>query len=65
MITLNNPYEGVWEKYRSIDEMDMVLESRIGGTDYGRLSVLSTTANDKQSIRANTAVSGQAGAIAE
>lgn len=65
MITLNNPYEGVWEKYRSIDDMDMILESRIGGTDYGRLSVLSTTANDKQSIRANTAVSGQAGAIAE
>lgn len=65
MITLNNPYEGVWEKYRSIDDMDMILESRIGGTDYGRLSVLSATANDKQPIRTNTAVSGQAGAIAE
>ena len=65
MIILRNPYEGIWEKHRSIDDMDMILESRIGGIDYGRLSVLSTTANDKQSIRANTAVSGQAGAIAE
>ena len=65
MIMLKNPYEGIWEKHRSIDDMDMILESRTGGTDYGRLSVLSTTANDKQSVRANTAVSGQASAIAE
>ena len=61
MITLNNPYEGVWEKYRSIDDMDMILESRIGGTDYGRIPVLSTTANDEQSIRTDTTVSRQAG----
>lgn len=60
MITLNNPYEGVWEKYRSIDDMDMILESRIGGTDYGRIPVLSTTANDKQPVRTNPTVSGQA-----
>lgn len=65
MIMLRNPYEGIWEKHRSIDDMDMILESRTGGTDYGRLSVLSATANDKQSIRTNTAVSGQAGTIAE
>ena len=45
MIMLRNPYEGIWEKHRSIDDMDMILESRTGGTDYGRLSVLSTTAN--------------------
>jgi hypothetical protein len=60
MIMLRNPYEGIWEKHRSIDDMDMILESQTGGTDYGRLSVLSTTANDKQSIRANPTVSGQA-----
>ena len=65
MIILRNPYEGIWEKHRSIDDMDMILESRIGGTDYGRLSVLSATANDKQPIRTNTAVSGQADAIAK
>ena len=65
MIMLRNPYECIWEKYRSIDDMDMILESRTGGTDYGRLSVLSATANDKQPIRANTTVSGQASAIAE
>ena len=59
MIALNNPYEGVWEKYRSIDDMDMILESRIGGTNYGRIPVLSTTANDKQPVRTNPAVSGQ------
>lgn len=64
MPMLRNPYEGIWEKYRSIDDMDMILESRIGGIDYG-LPILSTTANDKQPIRANTAVSGQAGTIAE
>lgn len=65
MIMLRNPYEGIWEKNRSIDDMDMILESRIGGIDYGRLSVLSATANDKQPIRTNTAVSGQACAVAE
>ena len=65
MIMLRNPYEGIWEKHRSIDDMDMILESRIGGTDYGRLSVLSATADDKQSIRTNTAVSRQIGTITE
>ena len=64
MPMLRNPYEGIWEKYRSIDDMDMILESRIGGIDYG-LPILSTTANDKQPIRSNTTVSGQAGTIAE
>ena len=37
MIILRNPYEGIWEKHRSIDDMDMILESRTGGTDYGRV----------------------------
>lgn len=55
MIILRNPYEGIWEKHRSIDDMDMILESRTGGTDYGRLSVLSATANDEQPLRTNTA----------
>ena len=32
MIMLRNPYEGIWEKYRSIDDMDMILESRTAGT---------------------------------
>lgn len=50
MIILRNPYEGIWEKHRSIDDMDMILESRTGGTDYGRLSVLSATANDEQPL---------------
>ena len=59
MIILRNPYEGIWEKHRSIDDMDMILESRTGGIDYGRIPVLSTTANDKQPVRTNTAVSGQ------
>ena len=36
MIMLRNPYEGIWEKHRSIDDMDMILESRIGGIDYGK-----------------------------
>lgn len=64
MIMLRNPYEGIWEKHRSIDDMDMILESRIGGTDYG-LSVLSATANDKQPVRTNPAVSRQVGTITE
>lgn len=50
MIILRNPYEGIWEKHRSIDDMDMILESRTGGTDYGRLSVLSATAYDEQPL---------------
>lgn len=65
MIMLRNPYEGIWEKHRSIDDMDMILESRTGGTDYGRLSVLSATTNNKQSIRTDTAVSRQVGTITE
>ena len=60
MPMLRNPYEGIWEKYRSIDDMDMILESRIGGIDNG-LPILSTTANDEQSIRTDTTVSRQAG----
>ena len=38
MIMLRNPYEGIWEKHRSIDDMDMILESRTGGsrTEVGR-----------------------------
>ena len=60
MPMLRNPYEGIWEKYRSIDDMDMILKSRIGGIDYG-LPILSTTANDEQSIRTDTTVSRQAG----
>ena len=65
MIMLKNPYEGIWEKHRSIDDMDMILESRIGGTNYGRLSVLSATANDEHSVRTHTAVSRQVGTITE
>lgn len=65
MLMLENPYEGLWEKHLSVDDMDVILEAkRMGGTDYGRLSVL-PTANYKQSIRTNTAVSGQTGTIAE
>lgn len=56
MIILRNPYEGIWEKHRSIDDMDMILESRTGGTDYGRLSVLSATANDEQPLRTDSLV---------
>ena len=29
MIMLRNPYEGIWEKHRSIDDMDMILESKL------------------------------------
>ena len=65
MIILRNPYEGILEKHRSIDDMDMILESRTGGTDYGRLSVLSATANDEQPLRTNTAVSRQVDTITE
>ena len=65
MLMLKNPYEGLWEKHRSVDDMNAILEVRMGGTDYGRLSVLSTTADYEQSIWANTTVSGQAGTITE
>ena len=65
MIMLRNPYEGIWEKHRSIDDMDMILESRAGGTYYGELSILSTTANDEQSLRTNTVVSRQVSTITE
>lgn len=64
MLILENPYEGLWEKYLSVDDMDMILESRMGGTYYG-LSVLSATANDEQPLRTNTAVSRQVGTITE
>ena len=49
MLILENPYEGLWEKHLSVDDMDMILESRMGGTYYG-LSVLS--ANNGKSISA-------------
>lgn len=65
MFMLENPYEGLWEKHLSIDDMDMILESRIGGTIYGRLSILSTAANNEQSIWSNTTISGQVGTVAE
>ena len=65
MFMLENPYEGLWEKHLSIDDMDMILESRIGGMIYGRLSILSTAANNEQSIWSNTAISGQVGTVAE
>lgn len=64
MLMLENPYEGLWEKHRSVDDMDAILEVRMGGTDYGRLSVLSA-ADHKQPIRTDTAVSGQIGTITE
>ena len=66
MLMLENPYEGLWEKHLSVDDMDVILEAkRMGGTDYGRLSVLSATANDEQPLRTNTAVSRQVGTITE
>ena len=65
MFMLENPYEGLCEKHLSIDDMDMILESRIGGTIYGRLSILSTAANNEQSIWSNTTISGQVGTVAE
>ena len=36
MLILENPYEGLWEKHLSVDDMDMILESRMGGTYYGK-----------------------------
>lgn len=65
MLMLENPYEGLWEKHLSVDDMDMILESRMGGTRYGRLSVLSADDGEFISATADTTVSGQAGAIAE
>lgn len=36
MLMLENPYEGLWEKHLSVDDMDVILEAkRMGGTDYG------------------------------
>ena len=64
MPILKNPYEGLWEKHLSIDEMDMILESRTGGKTYGNLSILSGT-NDGKSIPASATVSGQAGSVTE
>lgn len=37
MPILKNPYEGLWEKHLSIDEMDMILESRTGGKNLWQL----------------------------
>ena len=65
MIILRNPYEGIWEKHRSIDDMDMILESRTGGTDYGRLSVLSATSNDNLQNHKIPALTRQVGTITE
>lgn len=65
MLMLENPYEGLWEKHRSVDDMDMILESRMGGTYYGNLSVLSADNGESISATADTTVSGQAGTITE
>lgn len=64
MFMLENPYEGLWEKHRSVDDMDMILESRMGGTYYG-LSVLSANNGKSISAATNTAISRQAGSIAK
>ena len=63
MLMLENPYEGLWEKHLSIADMDMILESRTGGTRYGRLSVLSANDDESISATAGTTVSGQIDAI--
>lgn len=58
MLVLENPYEGLWEKHLSVDDMDMILESRTGGNVYGKLSILSNTSDGKPvSTDADTAVS--------
>ena len=58
MLVLENPYEGLWEKHLSVDDMDMILESRTGGNAYGKLSILSNTSDDKPvSTDTDTAVS--------
>lgn len=53
MLVLENPYEGLWEKHLSVDDMDMILESRTGGNIYGKLSILPNTSDDK-SVSADT-----------
>ena len=58
MLILENPYEGLWEKHLSVDDMDMILESRMGGTYYG-LSVLSANNGKSISATTNTAISRQ------
>ena len=66
MIALSNPYDELWKKHLSIDDMDIILEIRTGGTHYGELSILSATDNESVSANADsTAVSRQTGAIAE
>ena len=65
MFMLENPYEGLWEKHRSVDDMDLILESRMGGTHYGRLSVLSADNGESISATTNTAISRQTGSIAK
>lgn len=65
MLMLENPYEGLWEKHRSVDDMDMILETRMGGTRYGRLSVLSANNDESISATADTTVSRQIGTITE
>jgi hypothetical protein len=58
MLVLENPYEGLWEKHLSVDDMDMILESRTGGNIYGKLSILPNTIDGKSvSADADTAVS--------
>lgn len=58
MLVLENPYEGLWEKHLSIDDMDMILESRTGGNIYGELSILPNTSDGKPvSADADAAVS--------
>lgn len=42
MLMLKNPYDELWEKHLSIDDMDIILEMRTGGTYHGELPILST-----------------------
>lgn len=65
MIELINPYDGLWKKHLSIDDMDIILEIRTGGTHYGKLSILSTANNESLSANAGAAISRQAGTIAK
>jgi hypothetical protein len=58
MLVLENPYEGLWEKHLSVDDMGMILESRTGGNIYGELSILPNTSDGKPvSTDAGAAVS--------
>lgn len=58
MLVLENPYEGLWEKRLSVDDMDMILESRTGGNIYGKLSILPNASDGKPvSTDADAAVS--------